>query len=730
MRIGKRLVITIVGLNILGISILVGIILRLSYVQTSNFITNEITSIAQSGAKDITIWLEIYLDTSRTLAQIMGDYEQITVEERRSVFNIMLEAVCRDNPEMLAVWTIWEPNALDGLDEQFVNTAGTDASGRFIPYWSQTNGLLNLEPLVNYDTPGIGDYYLIPRRTGKETMLEPYYYTVNRKKILITSVAVPINDKYGRLVGVVGIDLDIAVIQEQVQKISPYENSVAAVFSNNGTVVGHFDPTRIGEAMVDTETDIAGPYLPYFILSVHDGEQYSFTNHVPVLNEEMSFISIPFTCGKSDNPWSLMIGIPSDTIIAPVIRILLLSIIIAVLMLFIMSVGAFFISRSISNPLKHMLLVLGEVGTGNLTKRLHFQSNDEIGDMTRSFNATLDKIRNLITVIKHKTVSLSGIGSELSANMTETAAAINEITSNIQSMKSQVINQSSGVVEAGTAMEKITDSINVLDKEIDLQAERVSQSSSSVEEMLANIQSVTQTLIKNTDNVQNLAEASKVGRIGLAEVAMDIQEIARESEGLLEINEVMENIASQTNLLSMNAAIEAAHAGEYGKGFAIVADEIRKLAESSGEQSQTVSDVLNKIKNSIDKITESTESVLKKFEAIDSEVKIVLEQEESIRNSMEEQGQGSKQILESIEQLNEITERVKESSDEMLFKSQEAIETSKHVEAITEEISHGMSEMAIGAEQINIAVHRVNDVSGTNKDDINELVSEVNKFQI
>jgi methyl-accepting chemotaxis protein len=279
-------------------------------------------------------------------------------------------------------------------------------------------------------------------------------------------------------------------------------------------------------------------------------------------------------------------------------------------------------------------------------------------------------------------------------------------------------------------MEQITVNIDKLNGHIDRQTASVSQSSSAIEEMLANIQSVTQTLVKNSNNVRDLATASEVGRAGLEEVATDIQGIARESEGLLEINAVMENIASQTNLLSMNAAIEAAHAGEAGKGFAVVADEIRKLAESSGEQSKTISTVLKKIKESIDKITKSTDEVLNKFEAIDAKVKTVTEQEENIRNAMEEQGEGSKQILDAIGQLNEITQMVKGGSVEMLEGSKEVIHESKNLGAVTQEIANGMNEMATGADQINSAVTRVNTISGENKENIDILVKEVSRFKV
>jgi len=168
-----------------------------------------------------------------------------------------------------------------------------------------------------------------------------------------------------------------------------------------------------------------------------------------------------------------------------------------------------------------------------------------------------------------------------------------------------------------------------------------------------------------------------VGHSSLSGVSKDIQEVARESESLMEINSVMQNIASQTNLLSMNAAIEAAHAGELGMGFAVVANEIRKLAESSATQSKTISSVLKKIKGAIDKITKSTEGVLGKFDAIEDGVKTVADQEHNILNAMEEQGHGSKQILQAIGSLNDLTQRVKDEARQMAESSSAALQANK-----------------------------------------------------
>jgi methyl-accepting chemotaxis protein len=355
---------------------------------------------------------------------------------------------------------------------------------------------------------------------------------------------------------------------------------------------------------------------------------------------------------------------------------------------------------------------------------------DEISDMAQYFNRTMEKIKNMVIAIKQEAVHLFTTGDELASHMTKMTAAINQIATNIQNITDQAISQNVNITETNTTMEQIAGNLNNLNSQVENQIAKVSQSSSAIEEMLANIQSVTQTLVKNAGNVKQLMEASGVGRTGLQEVVTDIQEIARESEGLLEINRVMENIASQTNLLSMNAAIEAAHAGEAGKGFGVVAGEIRKLAESSGQQSKTIGMVLKRIKDSIDKITFSTRHVLNKFEAIDSGVKTVSEEETNIRNAMKEQGVGSKRILEVVSQLNDSTQQLKSESEHMLQGSREVTQKSRNLERVTGNITKGMNAMAAGAEQITAAVKRVNTISGENKENIHILVKEVSKFKV
>jgi len=404
-----------------------------------------------------------------------------------------------------------------------------------------------------------------------------------------------------------------------------------------------------------------------------------------------------------------------------IVIVLLVSIIVSIIL-------ALIITSNITKPIVKVADVLNIVAEGDLTRSVDVKSKDEIGELASDFNSTMGKIRNLVSSIKYKINGLNHTSFELSVNMGRTSEAVNQITSNLDNMKNTMIKQEDGAEEAGKAVEIIKENIDSLKKIIEEQTESVDRSSSAIEEMTANINSVTRTLVENSKNVTVLTEASENGKSGLQAVAQEIREIAHDSEGLLEINSVMNNIASQTNLLSMNAAIEAAHAGEAGKGFAVVADEIRKLAESSSKQSKTTAAMLKKIKASIDNITKSSDDVLARFGAIDSSVKTVSQHEQNILNAMEEQETGGKQILESISRLRDITSSVKKGSDDMEQSGETLVKDTDAFIKISQETVQGMNDILTGINQINVSVNHVNEMSLENNKNFESLKNETEKF--
>ena len=730
MKIGSKLVAIISAVNLVCIGGLTAASLLFAKNQIGSLADENVNHIAVNTGLQINVWLETYLNKIRAIGQVMSEFDLIRTDGRRQFFNSMLENLAENNPDLLAVWTMLEPDVLDGMDSEYANTPGSDATGRFLSYFSHVNGKVTLDAVTGYDGKGAVAYnYNTTISTGREMILEPYYYEVGGENLLITSLSVPVKHN-GKVIGVAGVDIALTEIQSLTEAIKPYKNGTAAVFSNNGCNVANPDPSRLGKSMYDTEADMAGKYLKTMGEKIKNGAGYEITVYSDQFKSDLIIIMEPFTIGNSNTPWSAAIAVPKNTVLEPLYHMVYILSVLGVASLGIITIIIIFITRSITRPLKSMELVFKTIGEGDFTPSMDARGKDEIGNIGRSLNLTLEKIRKLILVIKNQTALLFDTGHELASSMTETAASINQIAANIGNINNQVENQSASVTETNATMEQIISNVSRLSTNVNNQSASVSDSSSAIEQMIANVRSVTETLIKNMENVKNLTETSELGKVSLEDVAADIQEIARESESLLEINSVMENIASQTNLLSMNAAIEAAHAGEAGKGFAVVADEIRKLAENSGEQSKTISIVLKKIKESIDKISRSTENVITKFEAIDSSVKIVAEQEGIIRNAMEEQGAGSKQILDAIAQLNEITNNVTTGASEMYEGCKEVIEESKNLEQVTEEINNGMKEMTTGAEQINIAVNQVNEISGQNKENIDILAQEISRFKV
>jgi len=537
-----------------------------------------------------------------------------------------------------------------------------------------------------FGTSGLGIRAIVPIKKGN-TVLGTMQVGLNLSKNLLLSVS--------NLVG------NVAFYQEDLL--------VQSTLEEDQKLLNLKKENNIYQRLHENETNV--------IVDSGNTRYTYFAIHHPVDNSVVGMIRL-------DQDISFILKKKSDNLTFVVV--------ISIISLAIAGLFSYIVGNNISRPIKTIISILRDIseGEGDLTRCIDVKSNDEINDMANYFNLTFQKIRTLVNLVKQQSIALKNVGINLSSNMTETAAAINEITANIQSIKNQTMNQSASVTETSATMEQISKSIDKLNQLIEDQSANVTESSSSIEEMMANIGSVTQTLFKNSENIKRLSASSEAGRSVLDTVTAAIKDVAKESDGLIEISQIIQNIASQTNLLSMNAAIEAAHAGDSGKGFAVVADEIRKLAELSSTQTKTIGIVLNRIKDSISVIIKYSDEVVIKFNSIESEIKTVSEQEEGIRRAMEEQSEGSKQVLEAITILNDITQKVQASSLEMLTGTNQVSKEARSMNTITQEITGGMNEIASGAEQIAVGVNAVNELSVENKSCIVALVSEVDKFKV
>ena len=563
---------------------------------------------------------------------------------------------------------------------------------------------------------------------GKSFFSEPYISRANGQ--LVNTLSVPVYDDDKTIVGVLSADISGFTLSEAIADIVVGESGNCYIMGSTGIIIADRDTDLvqkqdniIEQAKTNASLASTAAFLQY-VLDSSEGEVCYYDY------QGVDYIA-SFSAVKTTH-WSIVIRAPVNEFMGTVnaLRNTMIGIGISVL------IGAliivYFVARTMIKPVQTAVNALKNIaqGEGDLTVRLPAIGNDEVTDLSEYFNKTIDKIGTSIRTVGINSDTMEEIGNELASNMTETASAVNQISANIDGVKQQALTQAASVTETAATVEEIVRTIKQLNTSIENQASSVARSSASVEQMVANIASISQTLSKTDGAIGNLTTATGDGKATLVTSNTVTQKIAEESGSLMEASSVIQHIASQTNLLAMNAAIEAAHAGEAGKGFAVVADEIRKLAEESSMQGKTITATLKNLTGEIEMLSSSSKTVEEKFNTIFNFAEQVKEMSNTVTEAMREQENGSREVLTAMKDINTVTAEVQAGSEEMLKGGESVADEMRKLDDLTHIITDSMSEMASGAVQINNAIQEVNELTQKNKHSIENLAQEVSKFKV
>ncbi|NLW79256.1 MAG: HAMP domain-containing protein [Ruminococcaceae bacterium] len=555
---------------------------------------------------------------------------------REEVYRI-LQGVLETNENMLGAWTCWEPNAFDGKDRDFVNEAGSDPSGRLIPYAFRDGSGNGLVALADYDT---SEYYVGARDSGKPYITEPYSYNVGGRNVVIYSVAVPILQD-GKVVGVAGADITLQEVNNIFNAAQILEDGYLFVLSPGGLVASH--PSS--DALL---LDYRDSWLSSISQNV-DGVLAGGQDYVAQTKSdtgEVMFLASGVEIGDTGRTWAVCGLVPMDNVNAAATSIMLVILGIGLALVLLVGVIIFLIvGRQLAGLPKLTqtadALAVGNIEAANLDTGGDEHTKNEIAQLGRAFTRMAAGIKDQADALDRIAGGDYSMSIPVRSEEDVMNKSLNQMLDSTNKMLGD-IRESSGQVAAGAA--QIADGATSLATGSTQQAATIEEFSATIATVQSQSEQCEQTAVSTRSSISRANALMGQGLANMDELASAMQTIDASSNEIAKVIKVIDDIAFQTNILALNAAVEAARAGQHGKGFAVVADEVRNLASKSAAAAKETADL---IQNSVDNVSKGTEVMEKTSESL-HEVGTIARQNAQDMDSLSEMAAQQRVAIEEI----------------------------------------------------------------------------------
>ena len=608
---------------------------------------NDAKAYAEKSAEQIALdaskTIKGALDENSTVARSLAHFVSTcisddgkTVKDTQKIQDYM-RYMLESNPGLVGSWIGFEPGILPKGDKE-----GRDAKQYFCWYANRnTDGKVGLKSYSSNEPIGAA-WYEQPRDTGNEFACEPYKYKVAGKEILMATISVPI--KHNKcFIGIATVDIPLDNLQALADMCDAFDHTAKMVIlSSNGHVVGYTGkPEALGADAAKTNKKFAENKE-----RIVGGEAMNWWLKGKLM------VHMPCAFGRGGQYATTIITVPSEKIHAPAKAALIKMIGLGVCCLTVAGLLAWWIGGRISKPIIEVVEGMNDIsqGDGDLTKRLERQTNDEVGDLADAFNVFAEKVHNIISEVAYTTQDVASSATQIATSSEEIAQGMEE--------------QSAQVTEVSSAVEEMSASITEV-------ATRSHEAKNHAEQAKSAAENGSQIVQQNISAINLIAGDS-------VHVGENIGDLGSQAEKIGEIITVINDISEQTNLLALNAAIEAARAGEHGRGFAVVADEVRKLADRTTKATDDITELIDAIQTGTNTAIERMET---SKENVEKGVTTATEAGESLSNIMgnsddvagliqtiaaaaEQQSAAAEEISSNIQSISAVTSQSREGTNQ------------------------------------------------------------------